>query len=130
MLLEIGRWLKVNGDAIFGTRPWKVFGEGPTEVAGGSFTDTKRTGFTSQDIRFTRKGSGLYAIALNWPEDGKLTVKTLATGSVNRPLAIAQVELLGCGPVKWTQDSEGLHAEMPGEKPCEHPYALKITAAN
>src|ERR1019366_4087283 len=53
MLLEIGRWLSVNGEGIYGSRPWKVFGEGPTQVVEGSFTDTKRAAFTHEDVRFT-----------------------------------------------------------------------------
>ena len=130
ILLEIGRWLAINGEAIYGTRPWKVFGEGPTEVVSGSFADTKRTAFGSRDFRFTRKGNTLYAIALGWPEDGKLTVKTLATGLPNRPLHIARVDLLGCEPpLNWTWNGEGLHIDMPSEKPCEHAFSLKITAA-
>ncbi len=56
MLLDIGKWLEVNGEAIYGTRPWKVYGEGPTEVVGGSFNDTKREAFSAQDIRFTVGG--------------------------------------------------------------------------
>lgn len=64
ILLEIGRWLETNGEAIYGTRPWNIYGEGPTKVAGGSFKDTARQAFTRQDIRFTTKGNVLYAIAL------------------------------------------------------------------
>lgn len=130
MLLDIGRWLEINGDAIYGTRPWKIFGEGPTKIESGSFTDTKRAGFGSEDFRFTRKGNALYAIALGWPEDGKLAVRTLKTGSIHSLLDFASVELLGCkDSLKWTRDSEGLHVEMPVDKPCEHAFALKITAA-
>jgi alpha-L-fucosidase len=68
ILREIGRWLAVNGEAIYGSRPWVKFGEGPTQVPEGMFTDTKRTEFTSQDFRFTVKGDTLYAICLGWPD--------------------------------------------------------------
>jgi alpha-L-fucosidase len=55
MLLEIGKWLSINSEAIYGTRPWRVYGEGPTEIPEGAFTNTKRSEFSSEDIRFTGK---------------------------------------------------------------------------
>ena len=78
ILRDIGKWLTVNGDAIYGSRPWKVFGEGPTQVAQGPFSDTKRQPFTAEDIRFVSKGESLYAIAMAWPEDRRLRIKALA----------------------------------------------------
>ena len=72
MLREIGAWLEVNGEGIYGTRPWCNLGEGPTQVMEGAFTDTKRTVFTSEDIRFTAKERMLYAHVMAWPEDGRV----------------------------------------------------------
>jgi alpha-L-fucosidase len=130
LLLEIGRWLAVNGEAIYGTRPWKVFGEGPTQVVGGSFNDTKRESFSSQDIRFTTRGDTLYAIVLAWPEHGSVTIKSLATdsGSFQRP--IEKVELLGSNELlHWRRESSGLTVDLPAGRPCEYAFALRISSA-
>jgi alpha-L-fucosidase len=130
MLREIGAWLSVNGEAIYGTRPWKVFGEGPTEVSSGSFTDTKRSEFSSQDLRFTTKGDVLYAIALGAPE-GELTVRSLGTHLRLAPREIASVEMLGVeGPLQWSRDEAGLRVAAPRELPCGHAVALKIRFAS
>jgi alpha-L-fucosidase len=78
VLLDVGAWLNVNGEAIYGTRPWRVYGEGPTKVAAGSFHDTETTTYKPEDFRFTTKGDVLYAIGLAWPANGEAVVHSLA----------------------------------------------------
>ena len=119
---DIGAWLKINVEAIYGTRPWQTFGEGPTQTAAGSFSDKEKLPFTAQDIRFTTKGKHLYAIALAWPRDGKLLVKSLAGRRVKR------VELLGFkGKLQSEQTTEGLQVSLPETAPCDFAVTLKIS---
>jgi len=128
ILTEIGQWLSTNGEAIYGTRPWKVFGEGPTRVSAGSFNDTKRQPFTAEDLRFTTKGDTLYVIALAWPEKGRFTVKSLAAGTKHTTGRIKQVRLLGSNAqLKWTQEANGLTIELPADKPGDYAYAFEIS---
>jgi alpha-L-fucosidase len=126
VLLEIGRWLEQNGESIYGTRPWVVAGEGPTEVPEGYFTDTKRQPFTSQDIRFTQKENTLYATALAWPQ-GVLSIHSLGMGSSIPADKITRISLLGCpGELEWKQDPDALTIQVPEEAPGEHAYVFKI----
>jgi len=122
VLLELGRWLDVNGEAVYGTRFWKVFGEGPTAVQSGGFTDTKREAFTSDDIRFTTKGDALYAICLGWPAK-EWTIESLGGGAGK----VVGVTMLGSQqPVTWSQDERALRIAAPIKKPCDHAYAFKV----
>ena len=125
---EIGAWTAINGESLYGTRPWTKFGEGPSaEVIAGksAMYNEGKTKYTAEDIRFTRSQDGkvLFALALGWPIDGKVTVKSLATAAGE----IKAVSLLGHdGKLDWTQTSEGLVVTLPAQKPCDHVFALKI----
>jgi alpha-L-fucosidase len=124
---DIGDWMAVNSEAIYGTRPWRKFGEGLTRAAGGHFNEIAVT-YTSEDFRFTKRENTLYAICLAWPEDGWVTVKSLAADGINEK--VANVELLGFQEsLRWEQTSSGLQIFMPREKPCDIAWSLKIKLA-
>ena len=126
MLHELAAWTAVNGEAIYGTRPWLVYGEGAVKAKGGMFNENFN--YTAKDIRFTTQGKTLYAIALGWPDDRKFVIKSLAkTGDVNAN-QIKRVELLGYqGKLKFTQTAAGLTVELPDKKISDLTCALKIT---
>jgi len=128
VLRNVGGWLRVNGDAIYGTRPWRVFGEGPTKVAAGSFHDTDTQAYTSQDFRFTTRGSTLYAIELAWPADGESVIHSLA-GDMAGGAKVASVELLGSEqPIRFEQKPDALYLHLPSKPPIEeYAYAFKFT---
>ncbi|HWB25778.1 MAG TPA: alpha-L-fucosidase [Chitinophagaceae bacterium] len=124
LLLAIGRWLKVNGEAIYGTRPWKTYGEGPTEVAAGSFVDKQLKPFTPQDVRFTTKGDTLYAILLDLPTSA-VTIKSLALPANNG--VVDKIEMVGStASVQWKQTSEGLIIQAAKQYPSEYAVAYRI----
>ncbi|MDR2120972.1 MAG: alpha-L-fucosidase [Tannerella sp.] len=127
VLLGIGRWLKVNGEAIYGSRCWKKFGEGDTEPTKGSFTDNTATAYTAQDIRFTVKGNDFYATVLNWNEGGSVTVRSLDADAI-ADAAILNVRMLGSNEeIAWTKTNEGLILHFPKTRPCEYAWTFKIT---
>ena len=122
-LLGTGKWLDINGEAIYGTRPWKVYGEGPTESASGSFADQKKP-FTAQDIRFTTKGDILYAIALGVPLSN--TAIKLLGGLANNG-TISNIELLGSKEkIAWTQQADALVIKPLKNYPSENAVVYKI----
>jgi alpha-L-fucosidase len=127
VLLAIGEWLKVNGEAIYGSRCWKKFGEGEAESTKGSFTDNMATAYTARDIRFTTKGNDFYAIVLNWNDGGETLVKSLDKAAV-ADAKILRVSMLGTDEeIKWEQTDGGLRLSFPGESPCKYACTFKIS---
>ena len=129
VLLSMGQWLSVNGEAIYGSRPWLVFGEGPTSDSASAVKGNDNKTFTSQDIRFTTHNGFLYAIALGWPADGKLTIRTLYAGTPYLTGPITAIQLLGAqeNPV-WKQTPQGLEIDLAHQESSDMPYVFKIAA--
>lgn len=126
----IGQWMKVNGESIYGTRPWTVFGEGPTAeksnpISAQGFNEGK-VSQTASDIRFVKKGKNLiYATVLGVPEKD-FTIKSLGRKELLKK-RIRQVSLLGSGDkVEWSQDADGLHIKAPAKAPFEEANVYKI----
>ena len=129
-LEELADWQRVNFEAIKGTRPWSIFGEGPsTEAQQIPSYQLSKIKFDHTDIRFTTKGDILYAIALGWPADGKIVIKSLAENSADYPRQIGKVELIGANSeVKWKRGAQGLEIQVPDTPPCKYAFSIKISA--
>ncbi len=134
VLLQIGDWLHTNGDAIYNTRPFTVFGEGPTKAAKNSTEkDHDIQAYTAQDIRYTvatpnGKGSPiLYATALGWPADGNLLLHTLYADNPYLHASICSIELLGApGVLTFEQHPDGLAIKLPPAPPNTIAYVFRI----
>lgn len=125
---EIAEWMHINSEAIYATRPWKVFGEGPAITNASTqtnqdFNEGKGKPFTSGDMRFTSKGRYLYAILLGWPDDHTVHIKSLTPSSG----LIESVELLGNpGLLSRSQSADGLLVNLPAQPPCKHAFVLRM----
>ncbi len=139
ILEAITAWMAVNSEAIYATRPWKIFGDGPGShipppAPGVRFNENSRKDFTAEEVRFTTKGSTLYAFVMGWPAQDssngpqkEFVVAPLATTNANVVGKIENVSLLGYGgKLTWKHDERGLVVQLPPAPPCDHAFTLKI----
>ena len=133
ILDEITKWMAVNSEAIYSTRPWKIFGVSTTPPAPAgkdtAFNERNRKDLSANDVRFTTKGGTLYAFVMGWPEK-QAVIAPLATNSPHGVGQVRNVQLLGFrGKLKWKQGETGLTIELPAERPCDHAVTFKIEGA-
>ena len=134
VLEGIGAWMDVNKECIFGTRPWKVFGEGPASegaaLSAQGFNEGKGKPFTAADFRFTTKSNVFYAIELGWPTNA-VTIKSLGTAAKLLDKSIGGITLLGSAEkVQWSQNSDALTIKPPQNTPSDAAVVFKITLNN
>jgi alpha-L-fucosidase len=134
VLQALAEWIGPHGEAIYGTRPFAVYGEGPTTTTTGpanrfgGIADVRE--YTAQDIRYTSRGTTIYAFVMAWPGDRTVVLKSLAAGSSAFPMQIGKIALLGGGgAVTYQRDAGGLTVKLPVDKPNDIAYALKIVPA-
>lgn len=128
ILFEIGDWLETHGEAIYKTRPWKVFGEGPTRIKAGAFQEKDGHEFTPNDIRFTQQGDVIYATVLGVPVDRRVLIRSMASGLRLISGYIDMVDFLGHREkIHWEQTEDGLRVQLPDTLPSDVAIVLKVT---
>jgi alpha-L-fucosidase len=127
-LEEMGSWMDVNGEGIYDSSAWDVWGEGTVVMKGGLLkAEHARTPYTGQDIRFVTKNGIVFAYLMAWPADGKAIIRSLATPAGK----VSDVALLGSNQkLDWQQTDDALVVTLPPTKPCQFAYGLKVTGSN
>lgn len=129
MLYELADWIAINGEGIYDTRPWEIYGEGKSRARGGSFREDFK--YTASDIRFTTKGNNLYAFALGIPENHQILIRSLAKSNDPAQNKISKVNLLGYkSKIQWSQTETGLVINLPEKLNLKYALGFKIAGKN
>jgi alpha-L-fucosidase len=129
-LEKIGKWLRLNGQAIYETRPWKVYGEPHKALSErhGRGDEQEKVVYSSEDVRFTRSKDNktVYAILLGWPgNDKQVTIQSM--NSTDFTERIQNISLIGhYGEISWQQTTKGLTLRMPHKQPCDYAYCFEL----
>jgi alpha-L-fucosidase len=128
VLLEIGDWMKQNGEAIYGTRPFIEYGEGPAKMESGGMFAKMKGGYTAKDIRYTRKGNTVYAIVLGWPgENTQVTIAVFGKGNKAEKIKVKGVSMLGTKEkIKWERTDAGLVVTTPAKMVSDLAIVFKL----
>jgi alpha-L-fucosidase len=134
-LKEIGEWMSVNGESVYGTSKWIINHEGPNDLSMKGTEEREEKGFkanfTPQDFWFTQKGNNLFITSLKWPENKDVVIKSLARLTKDEISKIESVRLLGSDEkVSWKMEEKGLKVTLPSMRPNSHGYVLKISFKN
>jgi alpha-L-fucosidase len=125
ILASLSVWMAANGDVIYGSRPWRVYGEGTAGPSGAMFNEGKLN-YTSDDVRFFTKAGTLYAFALAWPASGKLVIRSLGANGEGRGKVQAVRMVDGGDSLKFSQQGDSLLVDLPAQQRGEHAFGLRI----
>lgn len=131
-LKDLGEWMSVNGESVYGSAKWHVNHEGPASASIKGTESREKNGFntnlTAKDFWFSQKDNHLYVTSLKWPESKEILIESLTRLNKDEISRIQSIQLLGCDEkVSWTLDEKGLKVILPSKRPNVHGYVLKIT---
>ncbi|MCJ7778707.1 MAG: alpha-L-fucosidase, partial [Sedimentisphaerales bacterium] len=131
VLLEIGEWMRKNGEAVYGTRPFVEYGEGPAKMESSGMFARMRGSYTAKDIRYTRKGNVVYAIVLGWPgENQQVTMTMFGKGNKAEKIKVKDVTMPGVkGKIRWERTDAGLVVTTPAKKVSDLAIVFKLITA-
>jgi alpha-L-fucosidase len=130
VLLELGAWLETNGEAVYDTRPWITFGEGPTKEPEGHFSNHRafeKLVYSNKDMRYTVKGNTVYATFFGWPDGNSVLLETFAKDAIDGDLKVNEISMLGYdGELKWELKDNGIEITMPDQVVNEMAIVFKM----